>query len=114
MIFFYLMAYIAVFLAAAGQVMLKIGLSAGGIDLGIIRFNTWIAMGLGAMVLSMLLNVRALSVVPLRDLAFIMPTIYIIVPLLSKIFLKEQMGYRAAIGTFIMIAGIVLFNFPFL
>jgi drug/metabolite transporter (DMT)-like permease len=110
--FFYLLIYIAVFLAAAGQIMLKIGSGAGGIDLGIIRLNFWVCLGLGAMVFSMLLNVRALSVVPLRDMAFILPTVYVLVPLFSRIFLKEQLGRRTIIGTMILIAGVVIFNIP--
>ncbi len=104
--------YIAVFMAAIGQIMLKIGSGKDGYNLGIIQLNIWVVSGLGAMVLSMLLNVRALSVVPLRDMAFIMPTIYILVPLFSKIFLKEQMGRRVVVGTLIMITGIIIFNIP--
>ena len=107
---FYIIMYVAVFMAAIGQILLKIGSEASGINLGIIQLNIWIISGLGAMVISMLLNVRALSVVPLRDMSFIMPTIYILVPLLSKIFLKEHIGLRVVVGTLIIITGIILFN----
>jgi drug/metabolite transporter (DMT)-like permease len=112
MIFYYVIGYIAVLLAAAGQILLKIGSGKEGTNLGIILLNVWVVLGLGAMVFSILLNVRALSVVPLRDMAFIMPTIYFLVPLFSKIFLKEQLGRRVVIGTLIMITGIILFNLP--
>ena len=112
MILYYTLIYIAMFLAAAGQVMLKLGAGAGGIDLAIIRVNIWLFLGLGAMFLSMLLNVRGLSVVPLRDMAFILPTVYILVPLFSWLFLKEKIGRRTIIGTFILVAGIIIFNIP--
>ena len=112
MIFFYIIMYIAIFMAAAGQVMLKLGAGAGGIDLAVIRVNIWVILGLGAMVLSMLLNVRGLSVVPLRDMAFILPTVYIAVPVFSRIFLKERLGRRTILGTLILFLGIVLFNIP--
>ena len=92
--------------------MLKLGAGTRGINLGIVRVNIWVAIGLGAMVLSMLLNVRALSVVPLRDMSFIMPTVYALVPLFSRIFLKERLSKKTIIGTMILISGIVLFNIP--
>lgn len=112
MTIFYLIMYLAVLLAATGQVLLKIGAGANGLNLGVMRLNIWVIFGLGAMVLSMLLNVRGLSVVPLRDMAFILPTVYIAVPFFSRIFLKERLKRRTLIGTLIMIAGIVVFNIP--
>jgi len=112
MIFFYVIMYVAVLLAAAGQILLKIGSGKKGVNILFIQLNLWVGLGLTAMIFSMLLNVRALSVVPLRDMAFIMPTIYIIVPLFSKIFLNEQIRPRVVVGTIVMILGIVLFNLP--
>lgn len=112
MIFYYFIGYIAVLLAATGQILLKIGSGKDGINLRIIQLNVWVFLGFWAMGFSLLLNVRALSVVPLRDMAFIMPTIYFLVPVFSKIFLKEQLGRRVVIGTLVMILGIILFNIP--
>lgn len=112
MTFFYVLIYIAVLLAAAGQVMLKLGSGAGGLNLGILRLNLWVFLGLVAMVMSMLLSVRGLSVVPLRDIAFILPTVYIVVPLFSWIFLKDKLEKRTIIGTMILALGIFLFNIP--
>lgn len=112
MIFYYVIMYAAVLLAAAGQILLKIGSGKKGVNIICIQLNMWVGLGFIAMIFSMLLNVRALSVVPLRDMAFIMPTIYIIVPLLSKIFLNEQIRPRVVVGTIVMILGIALFNLP--
>lgn len=109
---FYMILFLAVLLGAAGQVLLKIGAGAGGLDVGIMRLNIWVVLGLGAMVMSMLLSVRGLSVVPLRDMAFILPTVYIAVPVFSRMFLKERINGRTIIGTLIMTAGIVTFNIP--
>jgi drug/metabolite transporter (DMT)-like permease len=53
-----------------------------------------------------------MSVVPLRDMAFILPAVYVLVPLFSKIFLKERFGKQTIIGTLIMVVGIVIFNIP--
>lgn len=109
---FYILMYVAVLLAATGQVFLKIGAGRGGFDVYIIRLNIWIILGLCAMVMSMLLNVRGLSVVPLRDMAFILPTVYIAVPVFSRIFLGEKLGRQTLIGTLIIIVGVVIFNIP--
>lgn len=109
---YYLILYGAVFLAAAGQIMLKLGSGAGGLNLGILRVNTWVAAGLGAMVLSILLSVRGLSVVPMRDMVFIIPAVYIAVPLLARIFLGEKLNSRTLVGTLIIILGIIVFNIP--
>lgn len=112
MIQYYILMYIAVFFAAAGQVMLKMGSRKDGIELGIITVNIWVILGLMTMVFSMLFSVRGLSVVPLRDLAFILPAVYILVPLFSMIFLKEKLAKRTIVGTTILVSGIILFNIP--
>lgn len=112
MTFFYIVLYLAVFVGAVGQVLLKIGSGREGLDLGIICVNIWVILGLGAMVVSMLLSVRGLSLVPLRDMAFILPTAYVLVPLFSRIFLKEKLNARILTGTLILVVGVVLFNLP--
>lgn len=112
MTFSYLLLSLAVILAAAGQVLLKKGAGSGGLNLVILRLNIWVVLGLFGMVLSMLLNLKALFIVPLRDMAFILPTVYIMVPLFSRLFLKEELNSRIIIGTAILILGIVLFNIP--
>lgn len=114
MIFYYAIIFLAVFLAAAGQILFKIGAGSGGVDMKFFHINKWVIMGLVTMVFSMLLNVRGLSVVPLRDMAFILPSLFIIVPLFSRIFLKERVGKRTIAGTVILVLGIILFNIPFL
>lgn len=102
-------------MAAIGQILLKYGTGKEKIygKPSVLRINLWVWSGLVCMVLSMLLNVRALSVVPLRDMAFILPTGYILVPLLAWIFLKEGIPRRTLLGTAIMILGMILFNLPF-
>lgn len=110
--YYYAIMYFAVFLAAAAHIMLKYGSGRGGLNLIILRLNLWVVLGMGAMVLSMLFNVRALNKVPLRDMAFIMPTVYVLVPLFARIFLKERLTRQTIVGTMFIIAGVVLFNLP--
>lgn len=102
---FYTISYLAQLLAAGGQILLKLGSSKGWLNIRVL-------LGLIAMILSMLLNVRALSVIPLRDMAFILPTTYILVPVFSYIFLGERINPQTIAGTVIIIIGVVVFNLP--
>lgn len=109
---YYFILYISVFLAAMGQVLLKLGSEKNGFNLFMIQLNIWVVMGLGAMTLSAFLSLRGFSVVPLRDMAFILPTVYILVPVFAKFILKERFGKKTFIGSLILLSGIVLFNIP--
>ncbi len=112
MLSYYLLAYMAVLLAATGQILLKQGAGKAGLNLIVLSLNRWVTLGLGIMVLAMLLNVRALSVIPLKDLAFILPTAYILTPVLAHFLLKEQLNCRTIAGTAVIIAGMIIFNWP--
>ncbi len=109
---YYLLVYASVFIAAIGQILMKHGTNKKVIDLVILQLNPWLMFGLGCMVLSMLLNIRGLSAIPLRDMAFILPTVYILVPLLSFFFLGERMERHAIAGTVLIVIGMILFNLP--
>jgi drug/metabolite transporter (DMT)-like permease len=109
---YYILIYIAIVLAAAGQVMLKMSSNRKGFKLLTFNLNLWVPLALVFMILSMFLSVRALKVVPLRDMAFILPTVYILVPLFARIFLKERLHRQTIIGTFIIIIGMLIFNLP--
>lgn len=112
MLKYYILLYLAVILAAVGQIFLKIGANREGIRFLALYINPWVAIGLASMVGSMLLNLKGLHQVPLKDMAFILPSVYILVPLLAKIFLKEQYSKQTMMGTLIIFLGIVIFNLP--
>lgn len=106
----YLIMYAAVFAAAFGQLSLKFGARTKS------RFywwmKPWYIAGLSCMVLSLILSLRALRDIPLKDTAFIIPTIYILIPILSCIFLKERFGKKIVLGIVIVTIGIIVFNLP--
>ncbi len=108
----YLLIYIAVTLAAAGQIFLKLGSGRSGVNLWVLRLNVWVVLGCAAMAGSMLLSIRALSVVPLRDMAFVLPTVYVLVPLFARLFLGERVSRQTITGTLVIIAGVAVFNLP--
>ncbi|SMP72084.1 hypothetical protein SAMN06295888_11878 [Desulfonatronum zhilinae] len=109
---YYLILYLAITMAAAGQVLLKHGADKGGLNLGILRLNLWVVLGFLAMGGSMLMGIRALSVVPLRDMAFILPAVFIFVPVFARVFLGERISRATMIGTMIILAGMVVFHLP--
>ena len=112
MTIFYILVYLAIVLAAVGQILLKMGSSKKGFKLLTINLNLWVALAILSMIVSLFLSIRALSVVPLRDMAFILPTVYILVPLFARIFLKERLNRQIIIGTLLIIIGIIIFNLP--
>jgi len=103
------------FVAGASQVLLKRGTMFGKTEPRTIRsyFNFWVLAGLITMVFGMLMNIKGLRYVPLKSMAFVLPSVYIIIPLFSHLFLKERLGKRLLIGTLVMIVGIIIFNIPF-
>lgn len=109
---YYFLAVSAVLAACFGQILFKYGTARKGISLAGINFNRWILLGGIAMMVSVTFNIKALHVVPLRDMAFITPLSYVIVPLLSRLFLKEKLYHRLVIGTILIVAGVIIFLFP--
>ncbi|OEU70988.1 MAG: hypothetical protein BA863_18825 [Desulfovibrio sp. S3730MH75] len=104
----YILAYIATFFAACSQILLKIGTGKAGFKLVFITLNRQIVLGLTGMFVSLMLSIRALNSLPLREMALILPTVYILVPILSYFFLKEKISKQTTLGTIIIIAGVVI------
>jgi len=105
------MAYLAVLFAAISQIFLKLGIGKKSIVLFIIPINIFILFGLIMMLTSLMFSIRALSILPLREMAFITPIVYVLVPIFSYFFLKENISRRTIIGTFIIVVGMVVSKF---
>jgi len=52
----------------------------------------------------------ALREVPLRDYSYILPTTFIVVLLLSFFILREKIVRKQAMGTLLIVLGIIIFN----
>ena len=74
--------------------------------------SPWFILGLLLMTIGMLMNLIGLRHVPLKDMAFILPTIYIATPIFAWIFLGEKPGEKTCIGSVIMLVGVAIFNIP--
>lgn len=107
---YYLLAFTAITLTGFAQLFLKVGASRGGFDLRERRAHPMLLLGLGTLAIAMLLNVRSLSVLPLRALAFISPVAYILTPLLAGLFLGEKLSRNVVLGTVVVIVGMIVFN----
>lgn len=102
---YYLLAYLAVFVAAVAQIILKIGSTKHKR-----LFNIFTLSGLIGMIISLGLSFTALAVLPLREMAFISPIIFILVPFFSHFILKEKISHRTFYGTGLILLGSILFN----
>lgn len=109
MIKYYIAAFLAVFLTALCQLLLKLGASRTG---GISRvYVNPFTMAAYAMLLAVtLLNLYAYKALPLKMSAVILPFTYPLVAAFSFIFLKEKATRSQLLGAVLIIIGIFIFN----
>ncbi len=114
----YISIGIAVMFTSIGQVLQKIGsgrVKSEHLKIGIrsvlVFFNPFIFIALIALFFAMLFYLLALSILPLSIAYPMLSSGYVIVVLLSKIFLKEDVSLRRWFGVFVIIVGIfIIFN----
>ena len=105
------MAFLAVALTAISQLLLKIGANRGKSRHPVKLFlNPFTAIAYALFFIVTLLNLYAYKMLPLKCAVVVLPFTYILVGILSFIFLKEKMTRNQLIGAGIIILGVVLFN----
>lgn len=105
------MAYLAVALTAMSQLLLKKGADRGKYGHPVKLFlNPFTAIAYALFFIVTLLNLYAYKMLPLKCAVVVLPFTYILVGILSFIFLKEKMTRNQLIGAGIIILGVVLFN----
>ncbi len=108
---YYLMAYLAVALTAMSQLLLKTGASRGKSAHPVKLFlNPFTAVAYVLFFIITLMNLYAYKMLPLKFAVILLPFTYILIWVLSFIFLKEKMNRNQLIGAGIIILGVVLFN----
>lgn len=112
MLKYYLIALLSVFVTSIAQILLKKGANYGKEKGSFIALylNTFSISGYFLFVMVTLLNLYFLKVIPLKELAFIVPVVYILVPVLSYFFLGERLSKRQQYAILIIFAGILIFN----
>ena len=72
--------------------------------------NMYTLIGYTFLVISTICTVYALKGLDMKELVFILPLSYIIVPLLAHNFFKEKLTKDQLLGIFVIFLGIVIFN----
>lgn len=116
MIKFYLAALIAVLLTGISQIILKKGaqkaIHARSLLASYLNWYSLLAYAL--FVLVTLLSLFAMKRVQVKEMVIFLPLTYLMVPLMSRLFLHERLNKKQWLGIALVIAGIILFNFDHL
>jgi len=110
---YYLILIVAVFITAFCQLLLKLGALHGKTRGSLIHsyLNPYTIVGYFLMFIVTLLNTYAYKYVELKINVILLPMTFVLVALLSFWVLKENFSKNQVIGSAIILAGIVVFNF---
>lgn len=106
---YYLILLFSVFLASCSQILLKKSAQKAYNSKIKEYINFYVISAYSVFVLTTFMTTYAYRVVPLAQGPVIETTGYIHIAILSMIFLKEQMTWKKALGTALIIAGICVF-----
>jgi drug/metabolite transporter (DMT)-like permease len=107
----YLLAFLAVFLSATSQALLKSGVRrVAGRSFIWVYANLYSIVAYALFGISTLLCLYAYKILPLKVSAMLSPFMYIFVGLYSHFVLKEKMTRRQAWGAAIILLGVVVYN----
>lgn len=111
MIFSFIIALSAVILTVISQIFLKLG-AKKAINKNIIflYLNPNTILGYFFLLIVTLLNLFAYKILPLKFAIILLPITFILVIILSKLILKENLFRKQIIGILIITLGIVIFN----
>ena len=105
-----LLVIVSVFAAACAQIMLKQGAKKEYASFLRQYLNPWVISGYGILGASLLLNVFCMSHgVLVKEVSIIESLSYLFVPLLSLLFLKEQLTRKKAEAIIVIIVGVIIF-----
>lgn len=97
-------------LAALAQLCLKLGAAGGGIKSAGLRFKLLVTIGLALFGGCAITQSFMMRQIPLTLVTPVSALIYVFVPLLSRVFLKETMRPRFWAGVLCLIAGVSIIS----
>ena len=100
----------AVFISSVSQIMLKKSANKTYENKVKEYLNPWVIIAYGLFFGATLVTVIAYRYVPLSLGPILESCGYFFVTILGMIFLKEKVGKKKAVGLFIILAGIIIFN----
>lgn len=107
----YLLAFFAVVLSAVSQGLLKSGVRrVAGRSVIHVYANPYTFIAYALFGISTLMSLYAYKLLPLKASAMLSPFMYIFVGVYSHFVLKEKMTRRQAVGSAIILLGVVVYN----
>ena len=100
------LSVLIVLLNAAGQLLLKTGATVGQ---GAGLFNRYVLSGYALFFVIVLASYYLMHIIDMKYFTAVMSMSYVTVALASRIFLKERIDGRRALGTVIVVAGVSIF-----
>ena len=112
MIKYYLFAFLAVIVTVIAQIFLKKGANLGKVKQGVLSIflNVYSITGYVLFILVTLLSLYALQKIELKEMVFIIPMSYLLIPIVSKVYLNEKISKKRWTGTAVIFLGIIIFN----
>lgn len=103
----YLALYLSVFLTVISQLLLKVAANSNRI-----RFSrtVYLSLAYGILLIALGFNIYGLRSVPLIHMAYILPATFILVPIMSILFLGEHQRAKFWVGCGLVVAGTLVFN----
>lgn len=113
---YYFAAILAVVLTGVAQVLLKKGAILAMKEKSMLKsyLNSYSVVAYGLFFIVTLLSLLSMKKILVKEMVIFLPLTYLIVPLLSRIFLKESVSKSQLIGILLVAAGIAVFSFDVL
>lgn len=110
---YYISILCAVLLTVVAQILLKMGANIGRDEKSFKRlyFNKFTIVGICIFLIVTLLNLFALQRIELKELVYILPSVYLLIPIASIWILKEKINKTRILGMLVIILGMIIFNF---
>ena len=106
---YWIVLFLAVAISSVSQILLKKGASKKYNSVIREYLNPWVILGYGMMVLSTLCVIYAYKGVEYKNGSIIESLGFLVVMILSRIFLGEKVTIRKLVGNIIILLGIILF-----
>lgn len=110
MIYYYLLALLSVSIASFSQIVLKKSALKKYDSMIKEYWNPYVIVGYGMLFLSMILTIIVYSGLEFKIVPVLETMGYIFVMILSLLFFQEKITMKKAVGTILILAGVIIFN----
>ena len=111
MIIHYIAAFLSLLLSVVAQILLKIGANRSvGKSAMSLFLNFYTFSGVMLFLAATVFSLFALRGIDLKEMVFITPMAFILIPVFSRIILKEEISKRRMFSGLIVVVGVLVFN----